>query len=130
MQFSPGVFAHFAGGALVSASSEDVSLLQLADFVAFAITRLQIVCGRTQINKRDRQLLYTLNELVSRVEGMRTGGRILIDNETGEAKIVHADITDDPRPVLGMTREEMRCLFERRRLSGMKALGLTSELAS
>ncbi|MEQ9813322.1 MAG: hypothetical protein RLO50_11115 [Azospirillaceae bacterium] len=63
VQSIPRLDPPFIKGEILSASSEELHPIQLADFAAFALNRMQLLLGRQDLNHRDKQLLATLKPM-------------------------------------------------------------------
>lgn len=54
----------FVKGEILSADSGVLHPIQLADFAAFSLNRMQLLLGRPNLNARDAQLLQVLSSVV------------------------------------------------------------------
>ncbi len=72
--------------AIMFGSSREIRPIQIADFAAFALTRSQVLIGKTKFNRWDREIATLLGPFVRTFEGVKTLERhLLIDHATGLA---------------------------------------------
>jgi len=64
------------------ASSKSIFLLQLADFAAFALNRMQIFGSKDVVKEKERHLLQVIQPMVHLYQGI-SSSHVLIDNVPG-----------------------------------------------
>jgi hypothetical protein len=79
--FSP----EFDRGKVCFGSSKDLFLLQLADFAAFVLNRMQIVMGKNPVTKKERHLLQVVQPIVHLYQDV-SQQKLLIHNQSGQVQ--------------------------------------------
>ncbi len=69
-------------------SSKDIILLQLADFAAFVLNRMQIAGGKEVVKNKERHMLQIVKPMVHLYQDV-TQKQLIIHNETGKAQQIN-----------------------------------------